>query len=231
MWKRIKGFDERQITRLTVTREQRSRLERMSFVKAFHKPCDLVPWGLFLESPETFRAYFGWHNSLCIFKTKAFRGTKLCSYFCFSSLYNIWKDQLYRISRSYFYKCLFGLEKFSGLSRNGPQGPLLPVLSRSRGREVVSVMSRVLSDWAVARFQFGRWNSSNKCIAQKGKKWAIKKTDWRRRHHLPLLVARTFSSTSYSWTTKQTIQKLILSMCALLSTPFSLFETSIWGLF
>ena len=58
--------------------------------------------GLFLKSPETFQAYFGWHNSLCIFKTKASRGTKLCSYFCFYSLYNIWKDQLYRISRSHF---------------------------------------------------------------------------------------------------------------------------------
>jgi len=38
-------------------------------------------WGPFLESPETFRANFGWHNSLCIFKTKASRSTKLCSYF------------------------------------------------------------------------------------------------------------------------------------------------------
>jgi len=56
--------------------------------------------GLFLESPETIRAYFGWHNSLWIFKTKGSRGTKLCSYFYFYSLYNIWKDQLYRISRS-----------------------------------------------------------------------------------------------------------------------------------
>ena len=77
-------------------------------------------WGLFLKSPETFRAYFGWHNSLCIFKTKASRGTKLCSYFCFYSLYNIWKDQLYRISRSYFYEWLFGPAKFSGLLRNRP---------------------------------------------------------------------------------------------------------------
>ena len=75
---------------------------------------------LFLESPETFRAHFGWHNSLCIFKTKASRGTKLCSYCYFYSLYNIWKDQLYRISRSEFYEWLFGPEKFSGLSRNGP---------------------------------------------------------------------------------------------------------------
>ena len=54
----------------------------------------------FLESPETFRAYFGWHNSLCIFKTKASRGTKLCSCFYFYSVYNIWKDQLCRISKS-----------------------------------------------------------------------------------------------------------------------------------
>ena len=77
-------------------------------------------WGPFLESPETFRAYFGRHNSLCIFKTKASRGTKLCRYFDFYSLYNIWKDQLNRISGSGFYEWLFGTENLSGLSRNGP---------------------------------------------------------------------------------------------------------------
>ena len=60
-------------------------------------------WGLFLESPETFRAHFGSTNSICIFKTKAFGGTKFCSYFNFYSLYNIWKDQLNRISGSEFY--------------------------------------------------------------------------------------------------------------------------------
>ena len=37
----------------------------------------------FLESPETFRAHLGWHNSLCIFKTKASRGMRLWSYFHF----------------------------------------------------------------------------------------------------------------------------------------------------
>ena len=41
------------------------------------------------KSFGTFRTYFGCHNSLCIFKTKASRGTKLCSYFDFYSLYNI----------------------------------------------------------------------------------------------------------------------------------------------
>ena len=77
-------------------------------------------WGPFLESPETFRAHFGSHNSLCIFKTKASRGTKLCSYFNLYSLYKLWKDQLYRISGSQFYEWLFGPEKFSGLSGNRP---------------------------------------------------------------------------------------------------------------
>jgi len=77
-------------------------------------------WGPFLESPETFRALFGWHNSLCILKTKASRGTELCIYYKIYSFYNVWKDQLYRISGSDFYKWLFGPEKFLGLLKNGP---------------------------------------------------------------------------------------------------------------
>ena len=86
--------------------------------------------GPFLESPETFRTYFGLHNSLCIFKTKASRGTKPCIYFNFYSLYNIWKDRLHRISGSQFYKWLFGPGKFSGLSRNGPQDLNLDILTQ-----------------------------------------------------------------------------------------------------
>ena len=62
----------------------------------------------FLESPETFRAHFGWHNSLCIFKTKASRGAKLRGYFYIYSLWNIWKDQLYKICGSEFYEWFFG---------------------------------------------------------------------------------------------------------------------------
>ena len=58
--------------------------------------------GPFLESPETLRVYLGWHNSLCIIKTKASHGTKFYNYFNFPFLYNIWKDQLYRISGSLF---------------------------------------------------------------------------------------------------------------------------------
>ena len=62
------------------------------------------PWPTELQGQEPVsRKFFGWHNSLCIFKTKVSWGTKLCTYFYFSSLYNIWKDQLYRISRLEFF--------------------------------------------------------------------------------------------------------------------------------
>ena len=43
------------------------------------------------------------------------RGTNLCSYFNFYSLFFKWKDQLYRLSGSESYEWLFGPERFSGL--------------------------------------------------------------------------------------------------------------------
>ena len=81
-------------------------------------------WRAFLEPPlrpRNFSAYFGWHNFLPILKTKTFLGIKFCNKFSLSYLKTIVKDQLLRISRSQLLKWLFGLEKFSGLSRNGPQ--------------------------------------------------------------------------------------------------------------
>ena len=78
-------------------------------------------WGPFLESPETLRAHFGLHISICIFKAKGVSRHETLQFFYTSySLYNLWKGQLYRISGSQFYQWLFGPEKFSGLSRNGP---------------------------------------------------------------------------------------------------------------
>ena len=74
----------------------------------------------FLESPETFRVLFEWHTSLCIFKTKAFWGTKLCSYLNFHSLYNIWRDQLHRISEPEFYEWLFGPKGFGTFENRVP---------------------------------------------------------------------------------------------------------------
>ena len=43
----------------------------------------------------------------------------------------MWKDRLYRINGSEFYEWLFGPEKFSGLSRNGPPAPKVPSWYRS----------------------------------------------------------------------------------------------------
>ena len=45
---------------------------------------------------------------------------KFCNKFSLSYLEIIVKDQLFRISGSQFLKWLFGPEKFTGLSRNGP---------------------------------------------------------------------------------------------------------------
>ena len=84
------------------------------------KVCHNFPGACFSKVSKLFGRISGDIILFCIFKTKASGGTKLCSYFCFYSLCNIWKDQLYRISRSYFIEWLFGPEKFSGHSRNGP---------------------------------------------------------------------------------------------------------------
>ena len=48
------------------------------------------PGARFSKDPKL----FGWHNSLCIFKTKVFRVTKRRSYFNFYSLYNMKRPAL-----------------------------------------------------------------------------------------------------------------------------------------
>ena len=73
------------------------------------------------ESPETFRVHLEWHDSRVFFKMKVTWGNKICSYFIFYSLYNVWKGQLHRVSGPEFYEWLYGTKKFSGLSRNGLQ--------------------------------------------------------------------------------------------------------------
>ena len=66
--------------------------------------------GLFLESPETFRAYFGWQFSLYLQNEGVSRHETFLNFY-----------SLYNISGSEFDEWLFGAEKFSELSRNGPQ--------------------------------------------------------------------------------------------------------------
>ena len=85
--------------------------------------CSEGVWGSYflIQGPETFRARFGWHNSLFIFKTKAFRGTKICTYSNFYPLYKTWKNQLYKISESEFYEWLFGTYETRGPGRTNNQ--------------------------------------------------------------------------------------------------------------
>ena len=69
------------------------RFKLIKFVILNYSKTSVRTWGPFLESP--FRAHFGWHNSLFIFKTKLSRSSQLllCSYFNFYCLYNLWTDQ------------------------------------------------------------------------------------------------------------------------------------------
>ena len=52
----------------------------ISIERQIRNTMSLLTLDPFLESPETLKAYFRWHNSLCISKTKASWGTKLYRY-------------------------------------------------------------------------------------------------------------------------------------------------------
>ena len=77
--------------------------------------------GPFLESPETLWAIFGCHNSLCISRTERTLVVKLHSHLYFCYLENMLKVRISKTSGWQFRKWLFRPEKFSGLSRSGPQ--------------------------------------------------------------------------------------------------------------
>ena len=79
-------------------------------------------------------------KSLYILKTKASRGTKLCSdNKNFSSFDNIRKDKLHRISRPECHKWLFGPETFSRLLRNGPLGLKKPSHSQKQKTSTIVI--------------------------------------------------------------------------------------------
>ena len=74
------------------------------------------------RNSRTFRAHLGCHNFLRIFKKKYVSRHEIFNKFALSYLEIIVKDRLFRITGSQFLKWFFGPEKFTGLSRNGPQG-------------------------------------------------------------------------------------------------------------
>ena len=111
--------------------------------------------GPFLESPATFRAHFGWHNSLCIGKTKTFRGTKFCSYFNFYYLYNIWKDQLYWISRPEFYERLFGSENVRDFQETVPS--TITEKKSKTPKKISQTLKFICSSFGMKKREIERW--------------------------------------------------------------------------
>ena len=116
------------------TRRERwaTRVSRSFESRRLHFACSPIspileifcPWpsgARYSKVPKRFGHISGDTSLFVSSKRKASRGMKLCSYFTIYYLYNKWKDKLCRISESQFYEWLFGLERFSGLSRNGPQ--------------------------------------------------------------------------------------------------------------
>jgi len=96
----------------------------------------------FSKAPKLFGRNSG-DNSLSIFKAKVSRGTKLCSHFIFIP-FTIWKEKLYRLSGSQFHEWLFGLDIFSGLSRNRF---LVPVEQCYKGNYINPSQREQISRW------------------------------------------------------------------------------------
>ena len=94
--------------------------------------------GPFLETPETYRAYFGSYNFIRIPETKKFPGMKFCNN---------------RISGSQFLKWLFGSEKFTELLRNGPQVVRKPINANPKiNQGVFSLSPNDVQRWYSAKF-------------------------------------------------------------------------------
>ena len=75
-------------------------------------------WRAFLETPETFRVYFGCHHFLLILKTKNFTGIKFCNKCALSYLEIIVRNDI------------FGPEKFSGKFEKRAPGPVRKRLTK-----------------------------------------------------------------------------------------------------
>ena len=101
------------------------------------------------------------NNSPCIFKTKASRITKPYSHINFPPLCNIWKDQLYRISRSEFYEWLFGPKKFSGLREKGLRLDGICLLST---RACYGANRQFRTSKRIDNFQLPKWRFCEKWL-------------------------------------------------------------------
>ena len=108
--------------------------------------CELfqLTWGLFVESPETFRVYFGCLNFLYIIATSRFWAIKLLNSLVFSYLKNMLKDQLFKTSSLKFDNWLFGPRVLGSLDR-----PLRSIALRKLSRENQSNLRYSASHWGL----------------------------------------------------------------------------------
>ena len=93
-------------------------------------------------------------GDIILFVSSKRRRLEARNFYCYS-LCNILKDQLYRISRSEFYEWLFGPEKFSGLSRNGPLGHICNSNNWREEKKLLLVLTQVTrrSCWCTKQWQ------------------------------------------------------------------------------
>ena len=79
------------------------------------------PGARFSEVPRLFGRISGDIILFVSSKRRRLGARNFAKFLNFYSLYNMWTDQLYRVSRSEFHEWLFGPEKFSGFLRKGPK--------------------------------------------------------------------------------------------------------------
>ena len=108
--------------------------------------CELfqLTWGLFVESPDTFRVYFGCLNFFYIIATSRFWAIKLRNSLVFSYHKNMLKDQLFKTSRLKFDNWLFGPRILGSLDR-----PLRSIALRKLSRENQSNLRYSASHWGL----------------------------------------------------------------------------------
>ena len=76
--------------------------------------------GLFLESSETFGVHFGWHNSLCIFRTRAYEARNFAVIFIFIPFTTFVKTSFTELACRSFTNGLSGRKRFGTFEKGAP---------------------------------------------------------------------------------------------------------------
>ena len=86
-------------------------------------PIGFEPWGLFLESPETFRAYFGWHISLLYLQNEGVSRHETLQLFLFLFPLQHMKRPALHNKQVVLYRTAFRARKVLGTFEKRAPGP------------------------------------------------------------------------------------------------------------